>query len=395
MNRAQIREAVRDILGDITQGFWKDAELNRYIQLACNRHSQEALSVPVTENTTSLPGVQEYVVPPYFGEMRRVRWHTETGEVYTLKNAPKTDIVNASNSDFSSVRGDPSRYYYDAYRIGLYPVPNKKPVFKREPPDDECEAWQTVALTREGAHDTVTDVYAEDIRLEVEEACSVIVSHISLWMRRNARPTDGAIRLRIIPQVSTDNAAYMYLENYSKFINVRDLGVRPEWVHFDFTFHPIEFVPDITNYRFTFIGDEDYLNTPRTEYGNEGPQFAVEREGADSRLYFQLHEFRQDIELDFYRNEVEPIQTDTEDLEIPDTYHRTIIKMVVARALRKGGRDLTGALYWEAEAEKDIQAARAQAALRTRGRMLRTEGAGSNYGPDATYSDGTWRIRAF
>ena len=395
MNRAKIREAVFDILGDRSQGFWKDDEINRYIQLACNRHSQEALSVPIIESTTSLPGVQEYVVPSYFGEMRRVRWHTETGDIYTLKNAPKTDIINAGNSEFTSVRGDPEVYYYDAHRIGLHPIPNKKPVFARQLPEDTCEYWQTVALTREAAHDTVTDVYAEDISLQVENACNVICSHVSLWMRRNARPTDGAIRLRVIPQVSTDTQAYMYLEHYSKFINVRDLGIRPEWVHFDFTFHPFELRPDISKYRFTFIADEDYLNTPRTAYGNEGPEFAVERVGGDSFLYFQLHEFRQDIELDFYKNEVEPIETDHEDLEVPDTYHRTIIKMVVARALRKGGRDLQGALYWEAEAEKDIQAARAQAALRTRGRMLRTEGGGNYYGPDATYADGTWRIRAW
>ena len=64
MNRGKIREAVRDILGDQTQGFWTDEELDRYIQLMCDRHAQEALSVPFTENTTSLPGVQEYVVPP-------------------------------------------------------------------------------------------------------------------------------------------------------------------------------------------------------------------------------------------------------------------------------------------------------------------------------------------
>ncbi len=393
MNRGEIREAVRDILGDQTQGFWTDAELDRYIQLMCDRHAQQALSVPFTENTTSLPGVQEYVVPPYFGEMRRVRWHTETGDIDTLKNAPKTDIIRATQSDFSAVRGDPEVYYYDAYRIGLYPVPNKKPIFALDPPDNECEYWQTVAAERGevgGLYDTVTKFYSENVYVAAENTCNLFCSHVSLWMRRNARPTPGAIQLFIHPLGKPEYETY-----YSKYINIADLGIRPEWVHFDFTFHPIELEPNVEGFFMTFASDTDFKNTPRATYADEGPQFAIDRVGGDKRLYFQLHEYRQDIELDFYKNEVTSIETDHEDLEVPDTYHRTIIKMVAARALRKGNRDLQGALLWEAEAEKDIQAARAQAALRTRGRQLRTEGSGMDRYPDATYADGTWRIKSW
>lgn len=390
MNRYEIREAVRDILGDPTSGFWDDDELNRHIQLACNRHAQEAYSVSVTENTTSLPGVQEYVVPPYFGEMRRVRWHTDTDDVYSLKHVPKTDVINRTQSEYSSVHGNPRVYYYDAHRIGLYPVPNKKPIFSLEPPDDECEYWQTIAAERDPDTDHVTELYSEDVSIDFQESCSVFCSHVSLWMRRNARPVMGAVRLRIHPLGKPDYEYY-----FSKFVNVRDMGIRPEWLHFDFTFHPMELDPDVERFNFTFIADQDFYNTPRAAYADEGPQFAVNRVGEDPHLYFQLHEFRQDIELDFYKNEVDQIDTDHEDLEVPDTYHRTIIKMVLGYALRKGGRDLTGALYWEAEAEKEIKQARAQAALRTRGRMLRTEGARGYYGPDATYDNGTWRIRGW
>ena len=386
MNRGQIREAVRDILGDQTQGFWKDAELDRYIQLCCNAHAQEALSVPDVENTTSLPGVQEYVLPPYLGEIRRVRWHSRDNEIWTLSHAPKTDIINLSGSEFISVRGEPTVYYHDARRIGLYPVPNKEPIVAFEP-EEECETWQTIDTERDD-NGHVTELYSENVYLKLEDACNVFCSHVSLWMRRNARPTNGAIRLRIAPVGKPDYEYY-----FSRYVNVRDLGTNPEWLHFDFTFSPVELEPDVEFYNFSFIHDQDFPLTTRAAYGNDGPQFAVERTNDTQALYFQFHEFRQDIELDFYRNEVEPIETDYEDLQVPDVYHRTLIKQVAARALRKGGRDVESALIWEAEANEEIRKARAQAVLRTRGRQLRTEGAARFYGRDAAYSDGTWRIR--
>lgn len=390
MNRLQIREAVRDILGEQHEGFWKDAELDRYLQLACNRHAQEALSVPTTEKTTSLPGIQEYVLPPTFGEMRRVRWRTDTDEVWGLRNAPKEDIINREGSEFDTITGDPTVYYHDANRIGLYPVPNKKAIFSFAPDSDTCEDWQTIDTARHAETDAVTEIYSEDVYIRPENVCNVVCSHVSLWMRRNARPVDGAIRLRLHPLGRPD---YEYW--FSGYINTRDLGAVPEWVHFDFTYNPVVLTPDIEGYNFTFILNQDFYNTRRAAYGSEGPQFAVERSGDAQYLYFQFHELRQDIELDFYKNEVASIDTDHEELEVPNVYHRTLVKMVVARALRKGSRDLTSALYWEAEAEKEIKAARTQAALRTRGRMLRTEGASRYYGPDATYDAGTgaWRIR--
>lgn len=392
MNRLQIREAVRDILGETHEGFWSNTELDRYLQLACNRHAQEALSVPTTEKTTSLPGIQEYVLPPTFGEMRRVRWHTDTNEVYDLENAPKEDILNRNGSEFDAITGDPSVYYHDAHRIGLYPVPNKKPVYSFAPPDDECETWQTIDTARDTETDAVTLIYSEDVYIRPEDVCSLLCSHVSLWMRRNARPVDGGFRLRLHPLGRPD---YEYW--FSRYINTSDIGVIPEWVHFDFTYNPVELTPDVEGFNFTFILDQDFLLTQRAAYGSEGPQFAVERSGDTQFLYFQFHQFRQDIELDYYKNEVESIDTDYDDLEVPNAYHRTLVKMVVARALRKGGRDLQSALYWEAEANKEIAAARSQAVLRTRGRMQRTEGASRFYGPNATYDAGTgvWRIRAW
>ena len=388
MDRSEIREAVRDILGEQQRaGFWTDAELDRYIQLCSNRHAQEALSVPTTENTTSLPGVQEYVLPPYFGEMRRVRWHTRTGEVRTLANAPKTDVINRSGSEFHAFSGDPTLYYHDAGRIGLSPIPNKKPLLSLAPETDACEDWQTIATERDAETDAVNELYSEDVFVKLEDVCNIHCSHISLWMRRNGRPVNGAFRLRIHPKGEPD---YKYW--YSKYVNVRDLGIRPEWVHFDFTFAPVELTPELDVYTFSFIVDSDFYRVPRAAYGDDGPQFAVDRRDDTQTLYFQMHEYRQDIELDFYKNEVEPIDTDHEDLEVPDVYHRTLIKMVAARALRKGSRDLTSALYWEAEAEKEIKAARAQAVLRTRGRILRTEGGSRHSGQSASYADGIWRI---
>lgn len=390
MNRADIREAVRDILGDYTQGFWNDDELNRIIQLMCNRHAQEALSVPITENTTSLPGVQEYVLPPYFGEMRRVRWYTDTGEVWTLSNAPKTDILNRSGSEFLSIDGNPTVYYRDGRIIGLYPIPNKKPVFSHEP-TEPCNAWQTIDTARDANNDWPTDYYAEQIYLKLENICSVKCSHVSLQMRRNSQPVRSAIRLVIQPV-----GAESYKTWFSRWINTRDLPIEEAWIHFDFTHFPVELTDTVDTYNFTFEGDRDFIITSRRMYGSEGPQFGVNvSEAGERNMYFQLHPYRQDIELDFYKNEVEAIDTDHKELELPSIYARTVIKMTAGRALRKGQRDLQGALYWEAEAEKEITRARAQAVLQTRGRMLRTEGVGRYYGPDATYADGVWRIRGW
>ena len=388
MNREEIRQAVRDILGDVSQGFWKDDELNRYIQLACNWHAQEGLSVPVTEGTTSLPGVQEYALPPYFGEMRQVRWQTDTGEVRTLYNVPKTDILNRTHGNYSTSIGEPFVYYIDGDIIGLYPIPSKKPLFSFEPTED-CQTWQTVVTERDD-DDLVAPagLYSEDVFVEIEDACNIYISHVSLTMRRNALPIDGAIQLEIKPIGRPS-----FELNRSRFINVRDLGVLPEWVHFDFTHQPVELIPGVEAYRFMFQADGDFHEITRAMYRDEGPEFAVERQEGAQFLYFQFHEFRQDLEMDFYKNEVGPIETDGEDFEVPNRYHRTIIKKAAGRALRKGGRDVNSALIWDAEAEKEVKAARAQAVMRTRGKHLRTEGASRLFGPDATIDGDIWRIR--
>ena len=392
MNRLEIRQAVRDILGETHEGFWTDDELNRYIQLASNRHAQEGLSVPTTVRTTSLPGLQEYQLPPEFGEMREVRWHTTQGEHWTLDNVPKCDIQDMQSLGTQVDTGDPYSYYNDAGFIGLYPVPNKPPLFEFAPPAGGCN-WQTLDLGRDPDDDSVTEIYSEDVYLSPEEddICDIYCAHVSLWMRRNARPIDGAFRLRIKPLGKPE-----YEYNYSGYVNIRDLGVLPEWIHFDFTFDPIEFDSAVPGYNFSFILDADFYNIPRTAYGDDGPQFAVEEVDGMKSLYFQFHQYRNDIEINYYKNEIGPINTDYEDLEIPNAYHRTLVKMVVAYALRKGGRDTPYALVWEAEVDKEIKAARAQAVLRTRGRIQRTEGRrGRYYGPDATYNNGTWRIRSW
>ena len=333
MNRGEIRQGVRDILGDYTQGYWKDDELNRYIQIACDRHSQEALSVPITERTTILPGIEEYVLPGYFGEMRRVRWISATGEKITLVNTSKTKIENMRGSEFHSIRGYPTKYYNDAGRIGLYPYPDVSPLFAYEPPkstDDEviCNTWQTVVTERlvsnepgSDAIDRVTGYYSETIGLELKDSCSIYCGHISLLMRRNAYPVDGGFALRIAPEGKPE-----YELRISKVINTRDLGILPEWVHFDFTHAPLELDPSVRRYNITFVGDTDFNNQRREVYRDDGPQFAVNvSEDGNKNMYFQIHQYRQDLELDFYKNEVELIQTDTEVLELKDIYHRTII----------------------------------------------------------------------
>lgn len=390
MNRLQIREAVRDLLGDPTEGFWKDDELNRHIQIVSNQLARDGLAVPITENTTSLPKVQEYVLPPYFGEMRRVRWHSDLAIVgrRTLTHRPKTEIIEYSDT-LVIKDTDPEYYYNDSGRIGLYPIPNKKPVFSRDLPEEDCEDWQTIDTARDPEDDRVTEIYSENVYLAIEDACNIPCSHVSLWMRRNARPVTGAFRLRIHP---VGRPEYEYW--YSGYINTRDLGVEPEWVHFDFTYAPVELTPDITEYEFSFILDGDFYEVPRAAYGSDGPQFAVEVIDAARFLYFQLHQFRQDIELDFYKNVVEEITSDYQDLEIPDGYHDTLVDKVLGRVLRKGGRDTNNALIYEAKAEKDVKTSRTQAILRTRGAQ-RQPRRRHRRGPVATYDGGLWKGNAW
>ena len=77
MDRGEIREAVRDDIGEPREGFWKDAEINRWIQRASNRHAREALSVERTRLSSSVQGVQEYGFPPNFGQLIGARFKLE------------------------------------------------------------------------------------------------------------------------------------------------------------------------------------------------------------------------------------------------------------------------------------------------------------------------------
>jgi len=146
-----------------------------------------------------------------------------------------------------------------------------------------------------------------------------------------------------------------------------------DWIHFDFSENPLEVLADTPqSYVINFDVSADYLRATDPTFGNR-IEIAHNVVSSAKIAYFQLHQVKNDVEIDYYRNITEELTNDDEFIEIPSRYNRTLIKMVCGRALKKSRLNLQAALVYDREAKEEIAYARSQAAVKTLGSILRVE----------------------
>jgi len=114
-----IRMAVRDLLNEPVAVFWSDAEIDRYIQLACVELSRHSLGVE-HEDQFPLVGAQEY----FIGVRQILR-------IYTVIYSPSGTFPDADNEALirihpmmirhTNLDGVPKQYYLFANQVGIYP----------------------------------------------------------------------------------------------------------------------------------------------------------------------------------------------------------------------------------------------------------------------------------
>ena len=387
MNRGTMRQHIRDLLGDPgPYGFWKEDELNRHIKQVCDQHAQEALSYERTRPANSVPGVMEYALPDDFGELKDVRYNDSVNIGFeSLDYVSRDEILNEVGA--IDTVDDPYCFYRWQECIGLYPVPNKSPIFEVKFEDDHPEHYADVLA--DGNHfsnlmnlNLETDAGAEPIY-------RIYLTNISLHLRREARPYPGRLLLQLVEA----ERAYA---NISLPIEANVIKPYGDWYAFDFSQAPIE-VPNGSpvSFAMTFRTSEDYQEAEEHEYYGKGVQVAVNNL-TDSVAYFQLHQLKDDIEIDYYSNVTPDLTDDDDEIVIPQRYHRTLIKMVLSRAWRKNNRNIRAAETYEKDADDEIAYARSQAAVKVLKSIRRVErfSRGSR-GRYMTYEKGRFKGRAW
>ena len=410
MTRGEIRQHVRDILGDPgPYGMWSDDELNRHLTLVSDRHAQEGLSAPAEIFTNSIRGVDEYQLPDDYAEMIRVWYLNE----HTNNEKDKLFYIKKSTLDqYRGVVSTGQPRYYTLFndRIILYPTPSPRPVLSKGFDEDTganirfanirdvptpAEIEADPSLVRGGI------LYNFDFEVELEEldesdnAGALLtpalanVAHISLYMRRRGPSVDGQFTLGFSREG--------YPTHWSQWKDLAGLSNIPGWVHFDFTENPIEFFKpsEAEDDNFTLRFDDDaHVNTPYADVlrdGLGGAELAIDDDGAP---FFEMYALQNDIIIEYYRNSVRPLVDDDDVSEIPDRYHRTLVDMVIARACEKDGFNMMLANQYHAKTQSAIRYARMQAKQATLDDVINTDHI-SDASDFITYRDGRLVGRAW
>ena len=396
MTVGQILDNVQNFLGEsgITGGgTWNRDILRDYLRLCLNEHAQQCWSLKNIEWANSFYGVQEYVLNPNIGQILSVRYYdsSEGFESRELEYDPKRYILDQS---FSESNLDDPLFYYRFQDgpfkgIGLYPIPDKKPIFERTFTSEVCPGW-TPVLDRSG--DTPV-VFGNYISLSIEESedssetsvngtgldpCRVYVSHIGLYLRREGHSPPGNITL----QITSDTEETYYNEFISAEIPAESIEVRPNWYLFDFTDNPIELTETSSNYIFSINADADYTYPVADDasiidsevwrrYNGRGilvgTEYNEDAEPAQTLAFFQMHRFRNDIEVELYSNVHVELTDDDQIPETPEAYHHTHVKQVLEKAYMMGGHNVQLASYWGIQASQEMVLHKGQAVIPTLG----------------------------
>ena len=369
--RAEIRKGVRSYLGEPgPAGTWSDDEIHFFTQEAGNEHAKRAYSVKTVIYTSSIQNVRDYGFPPNFGELLSVRYRDESirdewGLIYTDKD------VLRDYSYAGTELGDPYYYYREQDSFGLFPVPNK-PLVLECTFENACPGFTNiydrevnVGFSQDFALEIAPDM-SEPIEMEVRDTdldprC-VWVAFVSLYLQRRGSYFPGNIWLSI-----SNLCAEEYV-HVSGELTADSINSRPEWVHFDFTHNPIMIDPTQTEYRMQLHVDEKFLAAEPRAYGGSGILLGTDDVDGTPQAFFQMHRLRHDLEVEYYKNVCDLMETDDAVFDIPERYTETIVKMVLEKCYLKGGFDPQLAAFWNTKAESEIKEAKAQAVIPTLGK---------------------------
>ena len=415
MTLNEIIQAVRDELGESGGGLWKTESIIRWVHLALNRHATEALSVEAEVQTSVIGGVQEYDLPIDFGELQNVRYaEQEVFGLVPLVYVDKQSILSAYG--ILDIIGTPYACYTYGNKIGLYPVPDKKPVFECKFTEvcvdfadvmTETGAYQykfTIQITGETSQPSGTYQPSAPVPpgsttspagtgTVAVDPCRVYVGQVGVYLRRIGLPYPGHIQMVLTPPESIG------FPIHSKPLPAIDITSRPEWQYFDFTLSPMELNEVLTQWTMTIRGDADYIEANAATQEGIGVQLGVDE---NNGAWFDLHRHQLNLHIDYYRNTCRPIADPDVQLKLPfypeARHHPTLVKMTLDYALRQGQYDIPAANDYRASAKTEIDYARAQVSLLTRGDILRVPRdvrLSQSEGPYVLYEDGRFIGRAW
>ena len=386
MTRGEMRRLMRNKLGERTSGYWQDAVLNDIIQQAADRHAREGLSVERSRHADSIPGVQEYDFPSNYGQLIAVRYNDESygyeGDQLTLVD--KSAILDSGyNYNFL---GYPQYYYVFDDGFGLFPVPNKPPIF------DFSFTGRCPGFTPP-QNPEINHIYRTTINLDIDpeddddEDCFVFVSNVGLYLRRVGIPRTGELYLNI--NEVNDDGTFTHITN-SAPVFTEDISTRPNWYTFDFSNAPLELRSSVKSYDFLLFADQDYgqaiARSPAGTGINIGTQTQTLDDGTTrEEAFFQLHRFRDDIEIDYWAHDTTKMATDDDSPEQQERFHEDIFEIALADAWTVGGRNMRLAEYHESRAIDRINQSRTNQLKKAHGRRIRTERITLANVPYATY----------
>lgn len=369
MDLATIRTQVKDPLGP-GSAFWTDAELDRYIKNACDRHAQEALSVETELRTSSIAGIREYVFDDTIGEMIGVRYDdgTELKELAYLKKARTLDFAGVNTT------GTPDSFYWFGDIVGLDPIPGKEASTFYNNIDDDFDG-----------NVEVTGETVGPLAQSYQVGTAINVATISLYLRKVGNP-DGLVFVEI---ASGGVGGSVIPNGTSASLDIFGLETHYNWTHFSFQRPPINLAS--TTYFLRLRGEATYqadfatgvtavewgvdASSPTYTNGNFATYSgAVWTEDTTKDAMFEIHPHRDDIIVEFYRNVTNTLDSDTDVPEVPTRYHSAIVNLARAEALRKDSYDLRLSEYYENLAVGPMLISRYQALNRTKGRRVRTRG---------------------
>ena len=386
--RGVIRTEVRYHLGEYTAGTWEDDALNYFIQQACNEHSQRAWSNKVVRFTSGIRGVQDYRFSPDFGQLCSIRYYDVDGSDRELDYTAKSVLRDYGFR--GTELGRPCAYYREQDSYGLFPIPDKKIILECKF-EGSCPHYTPVIVNRSTSP---IEMYRSDFTVQIvndetvtngglDPAC-IYVGMIGVYLRRKGTYYPGNLKMTL------ENVESGYVHE-SVEVPADTINPRPDWQIFDFTENPLEIYTDEIKYIMRLQGDSEYQDADPSVYGGGGVEIGTEEEHENP--YIEFHRLRNDIEIEYYRNVCDPLIKDDQELEIPQRYHHTIVKMVVSKAYGQNNYNLPASREWKADADADIMEAKAQAIIPTLGRRLEIRSSG-RLNPNMQYlGDGKFSLR--
>lgn len=129
MNRQEIRNKVRKMLGETTEAFWTNAEINIWIDDACNDIAMHTLCLKGNATLTSVVNTAEYTLSSQIADVLAI-----VSEAYYMDGSTyeKLQPTTVEELDFdypgwrSASAGTPFKYYWNLQENihGLYPKPD-------------------------------------------------------------------------------------------------------------------------------------------------------------------------------------------------------------------------------------------------------------------------------